>query len=120
MEKISRDTAEHYNWQTFCDGWHLLKRDDLSVITERMPSHTAEETHLHERARQFFYILSGTATMRFADRDVTLQPGEEIEIPPLTAHQMRNDSGGDTEFLVVSAPKAHGDRIAAAPTDGES
>lgn len=120
MEKISRDTAEHYNWQTFCDGWHLLKRDDLSVITERMPSHTAEETHLHERARQFFYILSGTATMRFADRDVTLQPGEGIEIPPLTAHQMRNDSGGDTEFLVVSAPKAHGDRIAAAPTDGES
>lgn len=119
MEKISRDAAEHYNWQTVCDGWHLLKRDDLSVITERMPPHTAEETHRHERARQFFYILSGTATMRFADRDVILQPGEGIEIPPLTTHQMRNDSNADTEFLIVSAPKSHGDRIAAEATGSE-
>jgi hypothetical protein len=26
---------------------------------------------------------------------------------------MRNDSGADARFLVVSAPKSHGDRVAA-------
>ena len=68
MRTISRETAEHYNWKTVCDGWHFVQRDDLSVIAEKMPPHTAEDMHYHRQARQFFYILSGQATMRFADR----------------------------------------------------
>lgn len=115
MDKISRETAEHYLWQEVCDGWHLVKRDDLSVIAEKMPPHTAEEMHSHEKARQFFYILSGQAVMRLSDRDEHLRAGEGIEIPPLEAHQMRNDSGEPLSFLVVSSPKAHGDRVPAGP-----
>lgn len=49
--------------------------------------------------------------MRFHDRDEVLNMGEGIEVLPREAHQMRNDSDFETEFLVVSTPKAHGDRI---------
>ena len=110
MNKINRDNAEHYNWKEVCDGWHFVAHDDLSVIVEKMPPHTAEDMHYHCRARQFFYILSGRAIMRFQDREEVLNENEGIEIAPGEAHQMRNDSDFETEFLVVSTPRAHGDK----------
>lgn len=36
--KISKANAEHYLWGGDCDGWHLVKNQNLSVIHERMPS----------------------------------------------------------------------------------
>lgn len=111
MDKINRANAEHYNWKEICDGWHFVKRNDLSVIAERMPPHSAEDMHYHRKARQFFYILSGRATMRLQAGEETLTANEGIEIAPGEAHQMRNDSDCATEFLVISLPKAHGDKI---------
>lgn len=108
---VSNKNARHYHWKTVCDGWHLVDREDLSVITERMPPHTAEDMHYHETSRQFFYILSGQAVMQFADGEETLRAGEGIEVAPDDAHQMTNNSDSDIEFLVVSMPKSHGDRI---------
>ena len=111
MKKINRGTAEHYNWKETCDGWHFVKHDDFSVIAEKMPPHSSEDMHYHCRAKQFFYVLSGQVVMRFSDRDEVLNMGEGIEVMPREAHQMRNDSDFEAEFLVVSTPKAHGDRI---------
>ena len=109
--KIDRASAEHYIWKDVCDGWHFVKNENLSIIAEKMPPNTAEDMHCHEKSRQFFYILSGTAHMILDDEIVCLSSGEGIEIPPLTHHQMKNDSDGFVEFFVVSMPKSHGDRI---------
>ena len=111
MIKNSTSNAEHYKWGENCDGWHLLKRDDVSIIQELVPPGQAEVNHLHNVSRQFFYILAGTGTMRVGEETFILRPGEGLEIPPGTAHQFRNDSGEDVSFLVISAPKSHGDRI---------
>jgi mannose-6-phosphate isomerase-like protein (cupin superfamily) len=110
MKIISTTNAEHYNWGETCDGWHLLKRDDLSVIQERVPPGKFEVKHLHRRARQFFYILSGEATMVLDNERITLKANQGIEIPPNSIHQFRNDSTDDVVFLVISSPKSHGDR----------
>lgn len=59
--RISRENAPHYIWGDHCDGWHLLKECNLSVIEERMPSGTGEVRHFHRKAQQFFYVLSGQA-----------------------------------------------------------
>ncbi len=111
MNKSSTSNAEHYKWGENCDGWHLLKRDDVSVIQELVPPGQVETNHLHNVSRQFFYILAGTGTMRIGEETIILSSGEGLEIPPGTAHQFRNDSGEDVSFLVISAPKSHGDRI---------
>jgi hypothetical protein len=50
--KISKLTAEHYVWGEGCDGWHLVKNSNLSVIHERMPPNTSEVKHYHEKSRQ--------------------------------------------------------------------
>src|SRR5919197_5445096 len=87
---ISIDSAEHYIWGEKCDGWHLVKREDMSVIQERVPAGSAEVMHYHERARQFFYILEGAGTMAFEDHEVVLQKGQGLEIVPMIKHQFKN------------------------------
>jgi len=57
MQAIDRSSAEHYHWGNAGDGWHLVKRADMSVISERVPPGASEVRHFHASARQFFYIL---------------------------------------------------------------
>ncbi|MCL6443117.1 MAG: cupin domain-containing protein [Alicyclobacillus sp.] len=109
--KISKKNAEHYVWGKVCDGWHLVKQEELSVIHERMPAGTKEVKHYHQRARQFFFVLSGTATLEVDGKREVLHPFEGVEVPPHVSHQMINDSDEDVEFLVISQPKSNGDRI---------
>lgn len=109
--KISKSNAEHYLWGEHCDGWHMVKNQDLSIIHERMPLNTSEVKHYHQHARQFFFILSGTATFEINGERFTLLPQEGIEVPPMVPHQIKNDSDGDIEFLVISNPTSRGDRV---------
>lgn len=108
---ISHETAEHYTWGAGCDGWHLVNDESLSVIQERMPPGAAEVQHYHERARQFFFILHGTATFEIEGRSESLGPQQGVEVPPSVRHCIRNESQADLEFIVISQPKSHGDRI---------
>jgi mannose-6-phosphate isomerase-like protein (cupin superfamily) len=39
-----------------------------------------------------------------------LKSGQGIEVAPGTPHQFVNESTDDVSFLVISAPRAHGDR----------
>jgi mannose-6-phosphate isomerase-like protein (cupin superfamily) len=108
---ISIEIAEHYLWGGNCDGWHLLKREDMSVIQERVPAGSSEVMHYHEQARQFFYILEGEGKMLFEDHEIILQKGQGLEISPMVKHQFKNDSRREVHFLVFSVPTTRGDRI---------
>ena len=107
----SRETAHHYVWGGTCDGWHLVRASALSVIEERMPPGTHEVRHRHAHARQFFYVLSGTLAIEVEGTPHRLDARTGLELPPGTAHQAINDSTADVEFLVISTPPSHGDRI---------
>lgn len=50
MKKADRQSAKHYFWREICDGWHLVERDDLSIIAEKMPPNTLEDMHYHRKA----------------------------------------------------------------------
>lgn len=108
---IGKDTAEHYIWGNRCDGWHLVRAPELSVIEERMPPGTCEVRHHHVRARQFFYVLEGELAMEVELSHHTLRAGEGIEIAPGQVHQAINRSDSDVRFLVMSQPPSHGDRV---------
>jgi len=108
---IDRNKAEHYTWGQNCDGWHLLKSSEVSIIQERMPSNTFEIRHMHKKSRQFFFILSGEATIEVNGEIQHLQVNQGIEIPPQTSHQIMNKSNDVLDFVVISCPPSHGDRI---------
>ena len=103
--------AEHYNWGKNCDGWHLHKSDSLSVISEQMPSGASEVLHYHNKAQQVFYVLSGTATFYINDEVKTVNANESIHIPSKTLHCISNKHQESLSFLLISQPKAQGDRI---------
>lgn len=113
----SKETALHYTWGEICDGWRLADGENLSVIQERMPPHTSERRHMHQTARQFFFILAGRAEMEMNGETVALSAQQGVEVLPGTPHTMRNPFDEAAEFLVVSAPSTAGDRV---PVDEES
>lgn len=103
--------AEHYKWGENCDGWHLLKSEDLSVIEELMPPGTSEVRHYHNQTQQVFYILEGIATFEIDDKKFEVKEKESIHIPKKTTHRISNLQLNDLRFIVVSQPKSHGDRV---------
>ncbi len=109
-QPTSKKSGQHYTWGDACEGWHLVRAQNLSVLEERMPPGTSEERHWHARARQFFYVLAGTLTLEVEGTTHTLAARTGIELPPGTAHQACNRSTSDVEFLVISEPPSHGDR----------
>ncbi|TMP39839.1 cupin domain-containing protein [Pseudoalteromonas rubra] len=111
MTPISKDNAEHYLWGAQCDGWHLVKSTALSVIQERVPPGGAERRHYHSRAEQFFFVLSGVATLEVDGAVHTLQSHQGLYVPAGIAHQLSNTHHEDLIFIVTSTPPSHGDRV---------
>jgi uncharacterized cupin superfamily protein len=109
-QPTSRAVGQEYGWGDGCQGWHLVRAQNLSVIEERMPPGTREARHWHARARQFFYVLTGTLTLEVEGVTHSLSARTGIELPQGTAHQAINDTTADVEFLVISEPPSHGDR----------
>ena len=107
--------AEHYTWGgpngNDCEGWHLVRTAELSIIEERMPAGASEVRHHHVRARQFFYVLEGELSLEVEGDEVLMRKGEGVEIGPGVTHQAINRSGASVRFLVTSQPPSHGDRV---------
>jgi mannose-6-phosphate isomerase-like protein (cupin superfamily) len=114
---VNIKTVEHYKWSgqhgTDCDGCHLVRTPDLSIIQELMPAGTSEVRHSHVHARQFFFVLEGELTLEVEYHHFVLQAGEGIEVSPGQQHQALNRSVKSVRMLVTSQPPSHGDRIVA-------
>src|SRR5260221_7355516 len=94
--------AEHYLWGHNCDGWHLVRAPELSIIQERVPPGGRETRHSHVRARQFFFVLEGEAVLEVAGQRHALSARMGLEIAPGVPHQFRNESDREVIFLVIS------------------
>ena len=112
MNKVkNKFNSPHYTWGGQCDGWRLLDSPTLSVIHERMPPGTQEEKHYHEKAQQFFFILSGEAKFYFEDETVVVSLHNGIHISPGRKHSISNGTSEALEFLVISEPSTRSDRV---------
>ena len=86
-QPTSKSVGQQYGWGDGCEGWHLVRAQNLSVIEERMPPGTAEQRHWHARARQFFYVLEGTLTLEVEGETHHLAARSGIELPPGATEQ---------------------------------
>jgi mannose-6-phosphate isomerase-like protein (cupin superfamily) len=89
----------------------LVKDNGLSVTEEQLPAGTSEVLHYHEHAQQFFFILSGEAVMEVNGRNIRLASREGLRILPGVPHRISNKSTEPVQFLVISQPASHGDRV---------
>src|ERR1700681_1469943 len=101
---ISTKSAEHYKWGgpqgTDCDGWHLVKTAELSVIEELMPPGTTETRHSHVHARQFFFVLEGVLNLEVEYHHFDVHAGQGIEVSPGQQHQAMNKSAKHVRIIV--------------------
>jgi mannose-6-phosphate isomerase-like protein (cupin superfamily) len=112
MNIVSRELPlKHYTWGNNCDGWNLVDTPALSVKMERMPPHTREQEHFHRQARQFFFILKGTAVFETEEGKIVVQTQQGLEIRPGLRHRILNESEEDLEFILSSQPSTANDRI---------
>ena len=93
MSIASIETGKHYVWGGNCDGWHLAASLNLSVIQERVPSGSSEVRHLHNQAEQFFYILSGIASLEVAGKIHVIKPNQGFHVPAGVPHTLSNQHG---------------------------
>jgi methyltransferase (TIGR00027 family) len=107
---VSAALAERYTWGDGCEGWHLVRRDGLSVIQERMPAGTSEVRHRHDESTQFFYVLTGEIEVEVDGVTHVVGACSGIEVRRRVPHQVFNRAAAPAEFLVVSQPPAQGDR----------
>ena len=110
---ISTANAEHYLWGNGCDGWHLVKTEMLSVISERVPPGCEEIRHYHQKSEQFFFVLSGIASLEVDGQINFLKPQQGFHVKAGEPHQLRNDQNHELIFLVTSVPPSHRDRVQA-------
>ncbi|WP_207232092.1 cupin domain-containing protein [Corallincola spongiicola] len=107
---VDRKSITPYQWNQGCFGWHLLADPKLSVIEEEVAPGAGEVLHIHHQAQQFFYVLSGVATIITASQDFHLKQGQGVAITPETPHQLKNNGTEVLRFLVISSPPTKNDR----------
>lgn len=110
MKKV-KDNSDSYLWGVNCTAWHMVNNAHLSVIEESMPPHTQEKRHYHEFAQQFFRITKGRAIFELNGERFDLETGEGVHVPAMSRHSIINEQDEDLEFILISQPPAHGDRI---------
>jgi mannose-6-phosphate isomerase-like protein (cupin superfamily) len=110
VQRSDEGDGDHYVWRDVCDGWILLTADDLHVVLERMPRGASEVRHRHAHTRQLYFVLTGEAVVVLGDETATVRAGNGVAIEPGMAHQVRNQSSADLEFLVVSSSPPGNDR----------
>lgn len=108
---ISKENAEHYQWADGCDGWHLVKTKNLSVIHEEVSPGRSELMHSHGKSEQFFFVLDGIATFIVDGESVELKAQEGLHIKPGIPHKLQNTHSEILSFIVISTPPSHGDRV---------
>jgi mannose-6-phosphate isomerase-like protein (cupin superfamily) len=108
---INTAISKHYKWGENCDGWSLVENGGLSVKEEQMPAGTSEQLHYHEKAGQFFYILSGILVFEVEGERLTVNEKSGIYIDAGKKHRVMNMSESSVRFLVISQPSTAEDRM---------
>lgn len=111
LRPVDPSSGEHYEWGLGAEGWRLLTLPILSVIQERVPPGVGETRHFHVHAHQFFYLLSGTATLEFDHGRVSFKAGQGVHVVNGVKHRFMNDSDLDVVVLVISSVPTTGDRV---------
>ncbi|HOZ86332.1 MAG TPA: cupin domain-containing protein [Bacteroidia bacterium] len=108
---INKQNSHKYTWGPGCESFVFLDTEGLSVKHEVMPPAAKENLHYHNESKQLFYMLKGEAAFYIDDETVLVKQGESVYIAPKQKHYIKNDSAATIEFLVISQPSTHEDRV---------
>jgi mannose-6-phosphate isomerase-like protein (cupin superfamily) len=80
-------------------------QEALEVEATYGPASKAPPRHLHPDQDEHFEVLAGTLRAVVGEEERTLGPGEMLEIPRRTPHQMWNPGGEEARVLWQTSPR---------------
>jgi mannose-6-phosphate isomerase-like protein (cupin superfamily) len=84
--------------------------DRLEVVAEYGPRGSAPPKHLHPAQDERFEVLEGSLTVRVSGVERRLEPGDELEVPRGTVHQMWNPGAEPARVLWETRPRGRTDK----------
>lgn len=78
-----------------------------SLAEVTIPPGKTSVSHFHKESEESYLILSGTATLKIDQAELTLTSGDAVLIEPHEIHQISNQSHQDLVFLAVCVPAWH-------------
>jgi len=72
------------------------------ILDKLMPGEISCPFHSHAAQWELFYIMSGSGTVRLADENLKVRPGDFILHAPGEAHQITNDEDKDLTYLIIA------------------
>jgi mannose-6-phosphate isomerase-like protein (cupin superfamily) len=79
--------------------WEETGSKELCVGLGELPSGKILGLHHHEDDAEFYYVISGRATITLDDKEIDATPGTAIYIPKGAKHRILND--GDEKFVML-------------------
>lgn len=106
----SKKNANQYNWGSGCTAWQLVNQPKFYIVEEIMPPGASEIEHHHKNAKQFFYVLEGSATFYYNGKEIPVNANESLYIEPGIRHKVINTGSSDLRMLIISSPPSLNDR----------
>ena len=79
--------------------WEKTGSDKLCIGVGELPPGKILGLHHHDGDEEFYYVVSGRATVTVGDMMIDATPGTGIYIPESVKHSIEND--GDETFVIV-------------------
>ena len=81
----------------------LLKRHPFDVEILRLPpGKIAYPYHSHSAQWEFYHVIAGTGSVRYAEGSASIEAGDAFIFEPGEAHQLINDSDFDHIIYVIA------------------
>jgi quercetin dioxygenase-like cupin family protein len=91
------------------DWYYLLgpmnsQARNLAFGVAEFPAGTLAAPHTHAEEEEIIYILSGSGAILSGPKEVRLEPGLAVYIPPGLVHQLRADPGEPLRLVTLFSP----------------
>ena len=88
-----------------CDAMVVVDEPQLRVQLEQLPAGAMELLRFYARADQFFYVLSGEATVELEGGQEYLSKGQGLLMKPGTAYRIFNGGNTTLRYVITSQPR---------------
>jgi len=81
---------------------HNIKNQSLAEAI--VPPNSSTRLHKHNQSEEIYHITAGEGWMQLGDKELKIQTGDSICIPPQTPHKIRNSEKSPIIILCCCAP----------------
>ncbi len=84
-------------------GYYTVLADEPDHKVKRICVYPGKRLSLqrHRRRAEHWYLVGGEAAATVEDREISLRPGEAVDIPCGASHRLRNMGEGEVFFIEV-------------------